>query len=223
MAKRLYALVGAGGHGREVMPLMRASLAVQIATGEVEIAFVEEDRSGGEAVNGVMVMTMDQLVSWPGDRFFNVAIGASDTRMRIAEYCLAHGMMPHSIIADSAIIMDNCEIGEGVMLCPFSMVTSNVKIGRFFHANHYAYVTHDCIIGDYVTFAPRASCNGRVHIGEHAYIGAGALIKHGAPGRPLTIGHHAVIGMGAVVTRSVPANITVLGNPARPMNQDVRS
>ena len=62
-------------------------------------------------------------------------------------------------------------------------------------------------------------CNGNVVIADHAYIGAGAVIKQGRPGQPLVIGHHAVVGMGAVVTRDVPPETTVIGNPARPMQK----
>ena len=75
------------------------------------------------------------------------------------------------------------------------------------------------MIGDFVTFAPGVKCNGNVVIEDHAYIGAGAVIKQGQPGAPLGIGHGAVVGMGAVVTKSVPAGATVVGNPARVMNK----
>lgn len=51
---------------------------------------------------------------------------------------------------------------------------------------------------------------------DHAYIGTGAVIKQGLPGKPLVIGWDAVVSMGAVVTKNVPPGATVVGNPARP-------
>jgi sugar O-acyltransferase (sialic acid O-acetyltransferase NeuD family) len=112
--------------------------------------------------------------------------------------------------------MDDVSLGEGAALSPFVTLTSNIRIGRHFHANLYSYVEHDCVIGDFVTFAPGVKCNGNVRIEDHAYIGAGAVIKQGKPGQPLVIGRGALVGMGAVVTRDVPPGITVVGNPAKP-------
>ena len=106
-------------------------------------------------------------------------------------------------------------LGVGAILCPFVTISSNTRIGKHFHANLYPYVAHDCVIGDYVTFAPNVQCNGNVHIGDGVYIGTGAMIRQGTVDQPLTIGAGAVIGMGAVVTKPVAAGVTVVGNPAR--------
>jgi acetyltransferase-like isoleucine patch superfamily enzyme len=110
-------------------------------------------------------------------------------------------------------------LGEGSFISAFVDITSNIKIGLCFHANTYSYVGHDCIIGDFVTFAPKVSCNGNVHIHDHVYIGTGAILKQGTPEKPLVIGKGAVIGMGAVVTKDVPPGVTVIGNPAKPLEK----
>src|SRR3546814_9850248 len=67
--------------------------------------------------------------------------------------------------------MDDVEIAEGALVSPYVTFTSNIKVGRCFHANLYSYVEHDCVIGDYVTFAPGVRCNGNIRIGDRAYIG----------------------------------------------------
>ena len=133
----------------------------------------------------------------------------------MALQCAAEGMHFFDVRAASVVQMDDVQLGEGAVLSPFVTLTSNIRIGKHFHANLYSYVEHDCVIGDFVTFAPGVKCNGNVVIEDHAYIGAGTVIKQGKPGQPLVIGRGAVVGMGAVVTKSVQPGLTVVGNPAR--------
>jgi acetyltransferase-like isoleucine patch superfamily enzyme len=127
--------------------------------------------------------------------------------------------MPASVNARNIVVLDEVQIGSACILCPFVTLTSNVIIGKSFHANIYSYVAHDCVIGDYVTFAPAVKCNGNVVIENSAYIGTGAIIKQGQPNKPIVIGEGAIVGMGAVVTKDVPAGVTVIGNPARPLSR----
>src|SRR3546814_12803793 len=105
--------------------------------------------------------------------------------------------------------MDDVEIAEGALVSPYVTFTSNIKVGRCFHANLYSYVEHDCVIGDYVTFAPGVRCNGNIRIGDRAYICSGAVIRQN-----LTIGADADVGMGAHVTTEVPPCFPVGGSPA---------
>jgi sugar O-acyltransferase (sialic acid O-acetyltransferase NeuD family) len=199
------------------MPLAREQLAAQ-GVGADRLVFVDDGEIDGE-VNGHRVLTYNAF----RDEAENggciaIAIGDGALRERLAATCESDGFSFWSVTADNVVIMDDVEIGEGALLSPFVTITSNIRIGRFFHANLYSYVEHDCSIGDFVTFAPGAKCNGNIIIEDHAYIGAGALLRQGKPGAPLRIGKGAVVGMGAVVTSSVPPGSTVVGNPARPLS-----
>lgn len=212
----LYGIVGAGGFGREVMPVAQQMLAARHGPGEFEVVFVVEF-GATDAVNGHRVMSAEAFLAAGGARRFNIAIADHQARRRIAERFVAAGAQPFDIVAANSVQLAANRIGEGAILCPFTTVTSNATIGRFFHANIYSYVAHDCVIGDFVTFAPGVMCNGRVRVEDHAYIGTGAVLREGAPDRPVVIGAGAVVGMGAVVTKSVPPGATVVGNPAAPL------
>lgn len=218
----IYAIIGAGGFGREVLPLAREH--IRIATrDECRIVFVD-DGSNENNVNGIEVITTKEFKATPAvDKFFNIAIGNSKIREKIATDMISAGIKPFAITSINSVVLDGNTIDEGVILCPFTTVTSNAKIGKFFHANIYSYVAHDCIIGDFVTFAPGVKCNGNVIIEDHAYIGTGAIIKQGTPEKPIVIGEGAVVGMGAVVTKSVPAGAVMVGNPAKPLRKGLGS
>ncbi|MFM1751299.1 MAG: hypothetical protein RL119_261 [Actinomycetota bacterium] len=210
----LIGLIGAGGFGRTVMPELHEQLSRQQPNG-YHLVFVESNPTAS-VVNGVSCVSIDQFFSLPcRERKFNVAIADSRLRQQFAETFIEKEAKPLAFRSESASIGESNDIKEGSIFCHMSTVTVNARIGSFFHGHMYSYVEHDCVIGDYVTFAPRVSCNGNVHIGDHAYIGTGAVIRQGNPDKPLIIGEGAVVGMGAVVTKDVEPFTTVVGNPAR--------
>ena len=148
-----------------------------------------------------------------------VAIADSKVREQVVDRIVDCGAVPLAITANNVVILDNNTIGVGAIFCSFPHVTSNTKIGKYFHCNCHCYVTHDCVIGDFVTFAASVSCSGNVHIGDRTYIGTGACIKQGTNDIQLVIGEGAVVGMGAVVTKSVAPYTKVAGNPAKQLNK----
>ncbi len=208
----LIGIYGASGFGREVMPLARAA-----AEPGSRLVFID-DNPQVPSVNGHDILTFEAFAAEPSrSRVVAIAIAASGVREKLAQRCADAGISLHPVHASNIVIMDDVEIGEGAILSPFVTLTSNIRIGRCFHANIYSYVAHDCVIGDFVTFAPGVMCNGNVHIHDHAYIGTGAVLKQGTPDKPIVIGKGAVVGMGAVVTKDVAPGVTVVGNPARPL------
>lgn len=212
----LYGLVGAGGFGREVMPIAQKMLE-RMNTKNFKLVFID-DGVTEKKINGYEVLNTEEFFALEADQFFfNITIGSGKIRERIATSMFERGASSFSIRDANSVVLDENDIDNGAVLCPFTTVTSNTKIGKFFQSNLYSYVAHDCIIGDFVTFAPGVKCNGNVHIENHVYIGTGAIIKQGSPDRPLIIGEGAVIGMGAVVNKNIPAGAVVVGNPAKPL------
>lgn len=214
MQQDLYAVYGASGCGRSVMPLARQQLA-QVGIPADRLVFVD-DTPGPARVNGQRLLTYQQFLTESASaRHVVLAIANNVVRETLSKRCAQDGVRAWSVVAANAVQMDDVRLGEGAVISPFVALTSNIRIGKHFHANLYSYVEHDCVVGDFVTFAPGVHCNGNVVVEDHAYIGTGAVLKQGQPGKPLVIGRGAVVGMGAVVTKSVAPGATVVGNPAR--------
>lgn len=214
MSRIVFAVYGASGFGKEVLPLARA----QAQGGKV--VFID-DGLCNTTVLGADVISYSEFLALEADqKHVTVAIANSDVRERLTEKCTSDGILPWNVQASNTVVLDNVSIGPGYILCPFVTLTSDIQIGKAFHANIYSYVAHECQIGNFVTFAPGVKCNGNVVIEDYAYLGTGAVIKQGTPTRPITIGKGAVVGMGAVVTKNVPPGTVVVGNPAKPLTKD---
>lgn len=71
-------------------------------------------------------------------------------------------------------------------------------------------LTHDASIGAIVGRENASDLIGSVTIGNHVFIGSGAIIMYGC-----AIGDYCIVAAGSVVTKSIPAGNVVGGNPAR--------
>jgi len=205
---KVYGIYGASGFGKEVLPLLRNKVS-----SKNKIVFIDDD-SKEKTLTGCDILTFEDFINLDAQKYITIAIANSKIREILTSKCISKNIKIINIEADNIVKLDNVSILDGSILCPFVTLTSDIKIGESFHANIYSYVAHDCIIGDYVTFAPAVKCNGNIHIEDHVYIGTGAIIHQGKPNKPLIIGKGAIIAAGSVVTKSVPAGMTVFGNPA---------
>jgi len=210
----VYGVFGAGGYGREVMPLARSQLLREGLS--LDSLYFVVDRPTIEWVNGTRVISLSDFQKLSSEKkYLTYAVADCRARCELNSRPKGANLLVWTVMAENCVVMDQVKIGLGSIISPFVTITSNVTIGLSFHANLYSYVGHDSKIGDYVTFAPGVKCNGNVFIEDHVYIGAGAIIRPGQANKPLTIGKGSVIGMGSVVTRDIPPGVTAYGNPAK--------
>lgn len=108
-------------------------------------------------------------------------------------------------ICDGVFIENDVVLGDRVTIKSGVQLWDGVRLGN------------DVFVGPNATFTndpfPRSKQVpaefSRTEVHDGASIGANATVLPG-----VTIGQHAMVGAGAVVTRDVPANATVIGNPA---------
>ena len=195
-----------GGFARETIRLIRAQFP-----GEDVIAV--DDAPFGESISYAEAKSRAHGTN----AAFVVASADAATRRKHTALLERDGFPLFSVHAGTAIIGENVTVGAGAILSDYAILTADLTIGRSFHCNIYSYVAHDCIVGDFVTLAPRVSVNGRVIIEDDVYIGTGATILPGQLEEPIVIGKGAVIGAHALVTKSVAPGTKVVGMPAKPM------
>ena len=206
------ALYGYGGFGREVMPILKNLYPDDRNIFVVHKEFMPEQSS----INSTEIISFEDFLDIPNhEKNITITIADPIKRPALSKEIDSHKITRKSIISKNSLIMDNVEISNGAIICPFVTLTSNIRIGENFHANIYSYIAHDCIIGDNVTFAPSVKCNGNVIIKDNVYIGTGAIIKQGKENNPIILGANSVISAGSFVTKNVQASTTVYGNPAK--------
>lgn len=124
-------------------------------------------------------------------------------------------------IADHASIRENVTVGKDTVIGRGAIVELNTKIGNACTIQTLSYVTGDTVLEDNVFIGPCVSMSNDKYMGAQPFSLKGPTIKKSAkignnatllPG--IMIGEHAVVGAGAVVTRDVPDYDTVAGVPA---------
>jgi len=144
-------------------------------------------------------------------------VGNPGLRQRIALEAESVGLKAAPPLVHPTVELDRASvsIGDGTVVCPRCTLTTDIEVGRHAQINLHCTVGHDVRLGDYATLAPGVHISGRVIVGSGAYFGTGAVTIDGTRDKPLVVGEHAVVGAGAVVTKEVPAAATVVGVPAR--------
>ena len=218
MQNSFIGVYGCSGFGREVMPVVADQADEASDLGSPPKIYFIDDNPLAEIVNGYQVLSWEKFSGLVGDKKVVIAIASSSARRSLHSKILRSSVDMLSVRARNVVAYDQVQIGEGSVITTGCILTSNISVGVCFHANVNSYVAHDCAIGDYVTFAPCVKCNGNVIIEDDVYVGTGAIIKQGKPGRPLIIGKGAKIEAGSYVTKSVSPGETVFGSPARKMS-----
>jgi UDP-2-acetamido-3-amino-2,3-dideoxy-glucuronate N-acetyltransferase len=135
-----------------------------------------------------------------------------------------------SEIGEGTVVRDHvnlykCKIGKNCRVESFVYIEEGVTVGDNCKIKPHVYIPSGVTIEERVFLGPNVTFTNDKYpqvkgdwkllstvVGEGASIGAHSVILPG-----VRIGRNAMVGAGSVVTTDVPDNITVCGNPARPL------
>lgn len=151
--------------------------------------------------------------------------------------------MEHNFFAhETAIIDDNCRIGEGTKIWHFSHIMSGCTLGKHCNIGQNVVISPEVVLGDNVKVQNNVSIYTGVICGDDVFLGPSCVFTnvtnprsavnrkaqyaktHVGKGATIganativcghDIGTYAFIGAGAVVTKNVPDYALLVGNPA---------
>jgi sugar O-acyltransferase (sialic acid O-acetyltransferase NeuD family) len=206
-------IVGAGGHGREVLDVLEAVNAADARWNF--LGFLDDGAGNGARLrrrNASIIGEVRQLRHLDAD--FVMGIGDSDARSRVSALAAKAGRRAAVLVHPAATLGSDVQLGPGVVVCAGARLTTNVRLGQHTHVNVNGVVSHDCRLGEFVTLSPGALVNGSVTLEDHVLLGTAAVVT---PGR--TVGARTWVGAGAVVTSDLSPGVVASGVPARVRRQ----
>ena len=185
------ALIGYGGHAREVMAQMGKKLT----------CFVDDEY--------VCENTKPLSEFDPKKYKVMVALGDSKKRFDMVQK-LPKETKYFSWIHPTALVMKKIEIGEGSFIGANSILTTNIKVGKHTILNRSNHIGHDCVIGDYFTTAPGAKISGNCKIYDCVYVGTNSSVKE-----KISIHSLVTIGLNSGVVKDINETGVYVGTPAK--------
>lgn len=205
MIKRL-ALIGAGGHGKVIADIARAN-------GISDIVFYDDSWEDQPELTGITVIGSIEQAITDSASYDGAIVSIGDAKIRAQIHARLKNVAP-ALVHPTATVSDSACIGVGSVVMPHAVVNADAKIGVGAIINTSAVVEHECQIGDFVHICPNAGLAGRVVVGDLSWVGIGSSVI-----QQITIGASSVVGAGAVVLHDVEDYMTVVGNPARPIQR----
>lgn len=210
-------ILGCGGHGRELASYLRET---DVKSGCIRwLGFIDEDpgKRGLSFCGGKVLGDFKALGHFLKNRlkplFYLTATGDNKTRARFVEQAKKYGgvkLKPWIWIHPKVLVAGPAKIGEGTVVFPGTVLTTDIKIGKHCILNAQVSVSHDAVIGDFTNVNPGVRVCGNVTVGPSCYLGAGSTLID-----KIAIGAGTVIGAGTTVIKNLPANVTAVGVPAR--------
>ena len=208
-------VVGAGGFARETAAAV-AAVNVVAPTWRLH-GFLDDDPAlRGVVRAGLPVLGGTALLAGPGplaDAAVVVCVGNPGNfaaREQIVARLALPGRRYATVVHPTAELGAGSRVGPGSVLLAGTVLTADVTVGAHVAVMPQVVLTHDDVIGDFVTLASGVRAGGAVRVETGAYVGAGALLRE-----RVRIGAGALVGIGATVLRDVPPGEVWVGSPAR--------
>ena len=201
-------IVGAGGFAREVYYWVNDTFSKKSYKIKGFLSYNQKDLDGYN-IKGGIIGNDDNYKIEENDRFI-IAIGDIDIKKRAINKLKKRGAKFISLIHPTALVISTAKIGEGVVICPYCIISDNVQLDDFVMMNTYASCGHDVKVGKYSILSPYVALNGFVKLENEVFVGTHATVISYKK-----VGFQSKISANSVVMRNVPSKCMVFGVPGK--------
>ena len=187
------ALIGNGGHAREVQAQMG-----------IELFRFVSDEYWKEGDNKLLSLSNFD----PEKYVVMIAVANSKDREDIVKNLPSNTQYFTFIHPTAQLMSNNITIGEGSFIGSNSIITCNVEIGKHAILNRANHIGHDCRIGDYFSAMPGSIVSGNVNLGNKVYLGTNSSIRE-----KINICDDITIGLNTGVVKDIKESGVYAGNP----------
>ena len=189
------ALIGNGGHAREV----QAQMGIEL------FRFVSDEywKEGDDKLLPLSKFNPDKYIVM-------IAVSNSKDREDIVKNLPFNTQYFTFIHPTSQLMGDDITIGEGSFIGANSIITCNVNIGKHAILNRANHIGHDCRIGDYFSAMPGSIVSGNVTLGNKVYLGTNSCIRE-----KITICDDVTIGLITGVVKDITQSGVWVGSPIK--------
>lgn len=205
-------IIGSGGLGREAI-----WIAERMNAHNPEwniLGFIDDNPElSGTSVSGYPILgTTADVVKYP-DAYYVCAIGNAKARKLVTKKARSFAPIKFATLIDPTCIFSNkVTFGEGCVVCAYTYITVDIKIGNHVYIGANCTVGHDAVVDDFVTLYPSVTLSGNTHIASGCELGTGSQVIQG-----LTVESNTIVGAGSAVIRNLPSDCTAVGVPALPI------
>jgi sugar O-acyltransferase (sialic acid O-acetyltransferase NeuD family) len=202
-------IVGAGGFAREVYYWAKVAFPANEYRIKGFLSDYPDDLAQYENIHEPILGKIIEYDIQPNDHFL-YAIGSIENKRKLVTELKKKGAHFLTLIHPTAIVVDSAKLGEGVILCPFTLVSDNVQIGDYVMVNSYASIGHDAIVGSFSLLCPYSTVLGWCKLEDEVFVGSHSTIV-----AKKNVGKGAQISANSVAQRNVPAGAFVIGVPGK--------
>jgi sugar O-acyltransferase (sialic acid O-acetyltransferase NeuD family) len=184
------AIIGYGGHAREVAAQLNEEVSF----------FVDDEYASGDILP---LSKLDPII-------YQVLVGIGNNDLRnniiliqpknIKFFTFIH---PKALIMDESVIID-----EGCFIGAYSILTTNIKLGKHCILNRGCQIGHDTKIGNCLSMMPNSVISGNCIIGDRVYIGINSSVRE-----KINIVNDVTIGLNSGVINNITESGVYGGTP----------